>query len=70
MRAKKEMIWYEVDGEVIVKNSTNDANLIWKKLHEQFDNDFIHANRLYRSYMGMTNEQIHKSIECIKNSFG
>lgn len=66
MRAKKEMIWYEVDGEVVVKHSTFDYNVIWKKLLEKYYNDFVTANRLYRSYMGMTNEQIHKSIECIK----
>lgn len=64
MRTKKEMIWYEVNGEVVVKKSTKDTNVIWKKLLEKYYDDFRCANRLYRSYMGMTNEQIHKSNEC------
>lgn len=63
MKAKKEMIWYVVDGDVVVKNSTFDTNTIWKKLLEKYYNDFGCANRIYRSYMGMTNEEIHRTDE-------
>ena len=59
MESKREMVWYEVDGELIVSMRTRDAEVIWEKLVSHHKGDMVIVNRLYRGYMDMTKKKIH-----------
>ena len=59
MESKREMVWYELNGELIVKMCTREAEVIWEKLVSHHKGDMRIVNRLYRGYMGITNKKIH-----------
>ena len=59
MESKREMVWYELHGELIVKMYTRNGEEIWEKLTSHHKGDMVIVNRLYRAYMGITNKEIH-----------
>ena len=56
----KGLVWYEQDGKTIKRKVETDSELVWGRLMEYFNGNWYKATKEYRSYLGMTNRNIHK----------
>jgi len=61
MKSAKGLVWYEQDGNTIKRKVETDSRIIWAKLSERYRyKDIHHVTKIYRDYIGLTNENVHK----------
>jgi hypothetical protein len=59
MKNMYKLVWYVQNGKTISKMIEEDEDHVWGRVMEYFNGDWQKASKYYRSFMELSNEDIH-----------